>query len=39
VVAATNVAETSVTIPGITYVIDSCFVKARARVVAVALHG
>ncbi len=31
VVAATNIAETSVTIPGITYVIDSCFVKARAR--------
>ncbi len=29
VVAATNIAETSVTIPGITYVIDSCFVKAR----------
>jgi hypothetical protein len=39
VVAATNIAETSVTIPGITYVIDSCFVKARARAAAVTPRG
>ena len=29
VVVATNIAETSVTIEGIVYVIDSCFVKTR----------
>lgn len=29
VVVATNVAETSITIPGIRYVVDSCRVKAK----------
>ncbi|CAG0890150.1 unnamed protein product [Cyprideis torosa] len=29
VVVATNIAETSVTIPGIVYVVDSCFVKLK----------
>ena len=31
VVAATNVAETSLTIEGVVYVIDACFVKQRAH--------
>ncbi len=29
VIVATNVAETSITIPGVRYVIDSCRVKAK----------
>ena len=29
VVVATNIAETSITIDGIAYVVDSCFVKMR----------
>lgn len=29
VILATNLAETSITIPGISYVIDSCRVKAK----------
>eukprot|EP00300_Choanocystis_sp_HF-7_P015304 c19003_g1_i4.p1 GENE.c19003_g1_i4~~c19003_g1_i4.p1 ORF type:complete len:652 (+),score=145.10 c19003_g1_i4:44-1999(+) len=32
VVLATNIAETSITIPGITYVVDSGLVKSRTRV-------
>ena len=30
VVAATNIAETSVTLEGVVYVIDSCFAKQQA---------
>ena len=30
VVAATNIAETSVTLEGVVYVIDSCFTKQQA---------
>ena len=30
VILATNIAETSVTVPGVRYVVDSGFVKARA---------
>jgi HrpA-like RNA helicase len=29
VVVATNIAETSITIEGISYIIDSCFVKLK----------
>lgn len=30
VIAATNIAETSLTIEGVVYVVDSCYVKQRA---------
>ncbi|GFH32810.1 uncharacterized protein HaLaN_32091, partial [Haematococcus lacustris] len=30
VVVATNIAETSLTLEGVVYVVDSCFVKQRA---------
>jgi HrpA-like RNA helicase len=39
VVLATNIAETSLTIEGVVYVVDSCYVKQRAYNPLLGLEG